>query len=52
MEVPAAARGKTLTQADCLIAAAAFLADATPATGNPADFAETPALVEDWVVGA
>lgn len=39
----AAAEGTTLTQADCLIAAAAVTAGARLATGNPRDFERTPA---------
>jgi predicted nucleic acid-binding protein len=46
-----AARGVTLSQADCLIAAAAFGAGARLATGNPADFPMTEIEVEDWPVG-
>lgn len=47
----AAAEGTTLTQADCLIAAAAVTAGARLATGNPKDFEHTPALVDHWPVG-
>lgn len=46
-----AARGRTLSQADCLIAAAAAEADATLATGNPKDF-PMDVRVEHWPVGA
>lgn len=46
-----AARGITLHQADCLIAAAAVTADATLATGNPADFPMHDVAVEHWPVG-
>jgi predicted nucleic acid-binding protein len=47
----AAAKGTTLAQADCLIAAAAVTAGARLATGNPKDFEHTPALVDHWPVG-
>jgi predicted nucleic acid-binding protein len=47
----AATEGTTLTQADCLIAAAAVTAGERPATGNPKDFEHTPALVDHWPVG-
>ena len=46
-----AARGVTLTQADCLIAAAAVTAAARLATGNPKDFPMKEARVEHWPVG-
>jgi predicted nucleic acid-binding protein len=46
-----AARGITLWQADCLIAATAFLHGATLATGNPKDFPMTGLTVEHWPVG-
>jgi predicted nucleic acid-binding protein len=46
-----AARGVTLSQADCLIAAAALLAGARLATGNPADFPMSGLSVEEWPVG-
>jgi predicted nucleic acid-binding protein len=46
-----AARGITLSQADCLIAAAALLAGAELATGNPADFPMSEVRVEEWPVG-
>jgi predicted nucleic acid-binding protein len=46
-----AARGRTLWQADCLIAAAAVHADATLATGNPKDFPMRGVRVEHWPVG-
>lgn len=46
-----AARGITLSQADCLIAAAALLAGAELATGNPADFPMSGLRVEEWPVG-
>lgn len=44
-------RGVTLSQADCLIAAAALTADATLATGNPKDFPMKEIRVEHWSVG-
>lgn len=47
-----AARGITLTQADCLIAAAAAGVDAVLATGNPKDFPVPQVVVEHWPVGA
>ncbi len=46
-----AARGITLRQADCLIAAAAAAVDATLATGNPSDFPMPELRVEHWPVG-
>jgi predicted nucleic acid-binding protein len=46
-----ASRGLTLSQSDCLIAAAAFSANARLATGNPADFPMEEIEVEDWPVG-
>jgi len=45
------AQGTTLSQADCLIAAAALSADAVLATGNPKDFPMAEITVEDWPVG-
>jgi predicted nucleic acid-binding protein len=45
-----AARGLTLTQADCLIAAAAVTAKARLATGNPRDFPMPELTVEHWPV--
>lgn len=45
------ARGVTLSQADCLIAAAARSADATLTTGNPKDFPMPEIRVEHWAVG-
>lgn len=45
-----AERGVTLSQADCLIAAAAFLAGARLATGNPTDFPMPGLIVEEWPV--
>ncbi len=46
-----ARRGRTLTQADCLIAAAAWRLGATLATGNPKDFPMRDVVVEHWPVG-
>jgi predicted nucleic acid-binding protein len=46
-----AARGVTLSQADCLIAAAALSSGAGLATGNPADFPMKEILVDHWPVG-
>lgn len=46
-----AGRGITLWQADCLIAATAFLHGATLATGNPKDFPMPGLAVEHWRVG-
>jgi predicted nucleic acid-binding protein len=46
-----AARGVTLFQADCLIAAVAFVHGATLLTGNPKDFPMTGLAVEHWPVG-
>jgi predicted nucleic acid-binding protein len=46
-----AARGITLSQADCLIAAAAASAGARLATGNPKDFPMPGLYVEHWPVG-
>jgi predicted nucleic acid-binding protein len=47
-----AARGVTLAQADCLIAAAAIAVGARLATGNPKDFPMPELQVEHWPVGA
>lgn len=47
-----ALRGRTLPQADCLIAAVTVLAGASLATGNPADFSDLPVSIEHWQVGA
>lgn len=47
-----AARGITLSQADCLIAAAATGIGATLATGNPKHFPMTELRVEHWPAGA
>ncbi len=46
-----AARGTTLSQADCLIAAAACSTAAVLATGNPRHFPMTEIAVEHWPVG-
>ena len=46
-----AAEGTTLSQADCLIAAAALAADAVLATGNPRHFPMSGIEVEHWPVG-
>lgn len=46
-----ALRGITLSQADCLIAAAAQSVGATLATGNPRDFPMGGVTVEHWPVG-
>jgi predicted nucleic acid-binding protein len=46
-----ARRGRTLTQADCLIAAAAAALDAILATGNPRDFPMRDVRVDHWPVG-
>lgn len=45
------ARGITLWQADCLIAAAALGAGAILVTGNPRDFPMNELTVEHWPVG-
>jgi len=47
-----AERGITLSQADCLIAAAAVGVRARLATGNPTDFPMPELEVEHWPVGA
>jgi predicted nucleic acid-binding protein len=47
----AAARGVTLSQADCLIAAAAVGVGARLATGNPKHFPMTELEVEHWPPG-
>lgn len=47
-----AARGMTLTQADCLIGAAAVTLGAPLATGNPKDFPMAEVDVQHWRVGA
>jgi predicted nucleic acid-binding protein len=46
-----AASGVTLSQADCLIAAAAVGVGARLATGNPRDFPMDELEVENWPVG-
>lgn len=46
-----AARGETLSQADCLIAAAAVGAGAALATGNPKDFPMPEVTVLHWPAG-
>jgi predicted nucleic acid-binding protein len=46
-----AARGRTLTQADCLIAAAAHGLGGRLVTGNPRDFPMVEVAVERWPVG-
>lgn len=46
-----AARGVTLYQADCLVAATALVNDATLVTGNPKDFPMGELRVEHWPVG-
>lgn len=45
-------RGRTLAQADCLIAAAAHAIGGRIATGNPKDFPMPELDVEHWPVGA
>lgn len=47
-----AATGRTLSQADCLVAAAAVGVGARLATGNPQDFPMTELAVDHWPVGA
>lgn len=47
-----AAQGTTLSQADCLIAAAAVELGVPLATGNPKDFPMEELEVEHWPVGA
>ncbi|MBD0330656.1 MAG: type II toxin-antitoxin system VapC family toxin [Thermoleophilia bacterium] len=46
-----AARGETLSQADCLIAAAAHAVGGRLATGNPKDFPMPELGVEHWPAG-
>jgi len=46
-----ASRGVTLSQADCLVAAAAFAVGGRLATGNPDDFPMPDVSVEHWPVG-
>jgi predicted nucleic acid-binding protein len=45
-----AALGRTLAQADCLVAAAALAAGGRLATGNPKDFPMRELAVEHWPV--
>lgn len=47
-----AARGVTLSQADCLVAAAVSTRGATVATGNPRHFPMRGIRVEHWPVGS
>ena len=47
-----AAKGITLSQADCLVAAAAAGVGAHLATGNPRDFPMKELVVEHWSAGA
>jgi len=47
-----AARGHTLAQADCLVAAAALSIGGRLATGNPKDFPMQDLVVEHWPAGA
>jgi predicted nucleic acid-binding protein len=47
-----AERGRTLAQADCLVAAAASSNGGRLATGNPKDFPINGLMVEHWPVGA
>jgi predicted nucleic acid-binding protein len=46
-----AARGVTLYQSDCLVAATAWVNDGALATGNPKDFPMRDIKVEHWPVG-
>jgi predicted nucleic acid-binding protein len=46
-----AQQGRTLSQADCLIAAAALAADARLATGNPRHFPMRELRVDHWPAG-
>jgi predicted nucleic acid-binding protein len=46
-----AARGVTLYQSDCLVAAAAWINRGALATGNPKDFPMRELKVEHWPVG-
>ncbi|MEX0875575.1 MAG: PIN domain-containing protein [Actinomycetota bacterium] len=46
-----AGQGVTLPQADCLVAAAAFMSASKLATGNPRHFPMTEIEVEHWPVG-
>jgi predicted nucleic acid-binding protein len=45
------ARGRTLSQADCLVAAAAYSVGGRLATGNPKDFPMRELTVEHWPAG-
>jgi predicted nucleic acid-binding protein len=47
-----AAGGLTLTQADCLVAAAAVSAGGRLATGNPRDFPMPDLTIEHWPAGS
>jgi predicted nucleic acid-binding protein len=47
-----ARKGRTLAQADCLVAAAALSIGGRLATGNPKDFPMRELAVEHWPVGA
>jgi hypothetical protein len=47
-----ASRGRTLAQADCLVAAAAHAVGGRLATGNPRDFPMRELAVDHWPVGA
>jgi predicted nucleic acid-binding protein len=47
-----ARRGRTLAQADCLVAAAAVGVSASLATGNPKDFPMREVVVAHWPAGA
>lgn len=47
-----ARRGRTLAQADCLVAAAAHAIGGRLATGNPKDFPMRDLQIEHWPVGA
>lgn len=47
-----ARRGRTLAQADCLVAAAALSLGGRLATGNPKDFPMRELAVEHWPPGA
>jgi predicted nucleic acid-binding protein len=46
-----ARRGRTLAQADCLVAAAALSLGGRLATGNPKDFPMRDLSIEHWPVG-
>jgi predicted nucleic acid-binding protein len=47
-----ARRGRTVTQADCLVAAAALSVGGRLATGNVKDFPMRELAVEDWPAGS